>query len=146
MGEGGRKTGSSLSPSPPEYDTFLPFCPFPSISDKILSSFPALDVFVTPSSSSPLSLTLPVAEDFTPELPLSDIAPLVDPLGRCGGGGGGEDDLDAPLVDFTALHEDGEVVVVDRTLAAPAVAGDGLREVELAGIFEARSRFLADTD
>jgi hypothetical protein len=67
-------------------------------------------------------------------------------LGRCGGGGGGENDLDAPLVDFTALHEDDEAVVVDRTLVAPAGAGDELREVELAGIFEARSRFLADTD
>jgi hypothetical protein len=111
-----------------------------------LSSFPALDVFVTPSSSSPLSLTLPVAEDFTPEIPLSDIAPLVDPLGRCGGGGGGEDDLGAPLVDFTTQHEDDAVEVVDRAVAAPAGAGKELREVELAGIFEARSRFLADTD
>jgi hypothetical protein len=78
-------------------------------------------------------------------------------LGRCGGGGGGEEDLDAaPVVDFTALQEDEEVVVVvvivvavvvvDRTVVAPAGAVVELRDVELAGIFEARSRFLADTE
>jgi hypothetical protein len=91
---------------------------------------------------------LPVTEDFTPVLPLSDKPPLVGPFDRYGGGCGGEEDLDAPpAVDFTALQEDEEVVVVvDRRVAAPAEATAELTDVELAGIFEARSRFLADMD